>query len=205
MPKLFYWQKLPHFFPPGGTYFITYRLAGSAPKEKIALIEAEREAAIMKFVKPGDKVNDLSKEDIYQLYFEKIDFCVDTNLNEPYWLQQDAAAKIIADSLHFLSQSDVKLWAFCIMPNHVHVLFDTKKLEADVVKIMQQHKSFTAKLCNKILSRGGQFWERESYDHVVRNGKFDSTVNYILNNPVKAGFVINWKDWKWSYINPALL
>ena len=53
--------------------------------------------------------------------------------------------------------------------------------------------------CNSILFRRGQFWEHESFDHVIRAGKFSATIMYVLNNPVKAGLVKHWKDWRWNY------
>jgi len=47
--------------------------------------------------------------------------------------------------------------------------------------------------------------EQESFDHVIRAGKFDATVRYVLNNPVKAGLVKDWRDWRWNYCRKELL
>ena len=91
------------------------------------------------------------------------------------------------------------------MPNHVHLLFSLKDDKQDMFRIMQCHKSFTAKEANRVLNLAGQFWEHESYDHVVREGEFENIVSYILNNPVKATFVKEWEEWKWNYLNPVLV
>lgn len=57
-----------------------------------------------------------------------------------------------------------------------------------VTKILQDLKRFTARECNKILNRSGTFWQHESYDHVVRDyNELQRIVEYVLNNPVKAG------------------
>jgi REP element-mobilizing transposase RayT len=65
---------------------------------------------------------------------------------------------------------------------------------------MQSLKWYTAKECNKILNCTGQFWQHESYDHVVRNEEeLNRIIEYILNNPVKAGLVETHEDWKWNY------
>ncbi|HCA80801.1 MAG TPA: hypothetical protein DEP53_13820 [Bacteroidetes bacterium] len=65
---------------------------------------------------------------------------------------------------------------------------------------MQSLKRHTAREANKILGRRGAFWQDESYDHVIRNSEeLERIVLYVLHNPVKAGFVKNWRDWKWSY------
>lgn len=72
--------------------------------------------------------------------------------------------------------------------------------------IMQSLKGFTARKCNLALGRSGQFWQHESYDHVVRNqAEWERTIKYVLNNPVKAGLVEKWQDWKWSYCRSSAL
>ena len=66
--------------------------------------------------------------------------------------------------------------------------------------IMHSLKSWTANQANGLLGRNGQFWEHESYDHVVRSDEeFHRVVNYVLNNPVKAGLVRDWREWRWSW------
>ncbi len=46
----------------------------------------------------------------------------------------------------------------------------------------------------------------ESYDHVIRTAdELERTIQYVLNNPVKAGLVASWEEWPWSYIKPGLL
>jgi len=67
---------------------------------------------------------------------------------------------------------------------------------------MKSLKGFTAREANKALHRQGAFWETESYDHWVRDdAELDRIVTYVLNNPVKAGFVRHWQDWPHSYWN----
>ena len=63
----------------------------------------------------------------------------------------------------------------------------------------------TARFCNLELNRSGNFWQHESYDHVVQTEEeLSRTILYILNNPVKAGLVTDGKDWKYTYFNPDL-
>jgi putative transposase len=71
--------------------------------------------------------------------------------------------------------------------------------------IMQSLKGYTARKCNEQLGRSGEFWQHESFDHIVRNEEeFVGILDYVLNNPVKAGMVCAWQDWKWSYSRPSL-
>ena len=82
------------------------------------------------------------------------------------------------------------LVAFCIMPNHVHIIF---KQDRELPTIMQQIKGATAYRINKMLNKKGRFWEGSYYDTIVRDEKhFDTVYHYVKNNPLKAGL----KDFK---------
>jgi len=104
------------------------------------------------------------------------------------------------------------------MSNHVHTVFKPflndqslhmvegshplmyESADPTLGVIMKSLKGYTAREANKILMRRGAFWEPESYDHFVRSdAEYERVINYVLNNPVKAGLVKNWSDWKWNW------
>jgi len=65
---------------------------------------------------------------------------------------------------------------------------------------MKSLKGYTARKANRLLNRTGEFWAHESYDHFVRNAaEWERIEAYILNNPVKAKLIDDWREWKWSY------
>lgn len=69
----------------------------------------------------------------------------------------------------------------------------------DTLKLL---KGRTARRCNQALGRDGKFWHHESYDYVIRDqGEYERIVWYVMNNPVKAGLVENWEDWKFTYVS----
>lgn len=87
-------------------------------------------------------------------------------------------------------KSFYNLVAFCVMPNHVHILF---KQNDELKKIMKVLKGSTSFHINKILERKGTFWEENYYDKVIRDeDHFHTVYDYIKNNAVKA----NLKDAK---------
>lgn len=199
MQKPFYRQKLPHKQADDAIYFVTYRLYGSIPISVIQQLQLEYEQSVKQLI--ADKQYTSANEyKLQKKYFARYDSFLDNSLNEPHWLQQTEIAQVVYDSLSHLATTEIELYSFTIMSNHVHVLLSLTKSEIDLYKIMQSHKSFTDKKCNTILQREGQFWEAESYDHIVRAGEFDNIVNYILQNAVKAGLVKKWEDWKWTYL-----
>ena len=80
------------------------------------------------------------------------------------------------------------------------------KYHPDLSKIMQSLKRHTARQANIVLGREGPFWQDESYDRVIRdNEEYFRTVRYVLENPVKAGLVLQWNEWQWTYCKPDVL
>jgi len=200
--KNYYERNLPHIQPENGTFFLTYRLYGSIPISVIREFKARYDGILR--INHAITSNRLRR--LQMSYFLSFDNCLDREFNEPYWLKEPDVAEIVFQSLLFNNKKEYDLWAFTIMPNHVHALLTLKEGSMPLFKILQNHKRYTAGQCNKVLKRTGYFWEHETYDHLVKSeNEFSQIVEYILNNPVKAGFVKDWDQWKWNYISPALL
>ena len=137
----------------------------------------------------------------WKKYFYKIDNLLIKYKNSPKYLKQPKIATIVESSLKYHDSADYDLLCYCIMPNHVHLIFTLLDDARSLDKIMFSVKRYTAGEANKILNRSGQFWQHESYDHIVRNEKaLYNIINYVINNPVDAGLVIKWQDWKWTYL-----
>ena len=199
--KYFYTRKLPHWQPAEETFFVTYRLAGSLP---ISVISNLKQWYILQKNNPENQTHE-RKEIIREDYFNSFEKELEKNLNEPHWLKKDEVAGIVLDSLLFNNNKQYTLWCTCIMSNHVHVLLSILSNSPLLNVVLQNHKKFTAVQSNKILNRSGVFWAEESYDTLIRNdAHFFHSVNYIIQNPVKAGLVKNWIEWKWTYIHPEL-
>jgi REP element-mobilizing transposase RayT len=125
----------------------------------------------------------------------------------PTWLKKDNVAHIVRDTLHFYDDKRYDLYAYCIMANHVHLVFkhidNLKDAKYPITDIMHSIKSYTALQCNRILNREGAFWQIESYDRVIRNqDELETKIRNTLNNPVKAELTKHWKDWPFSYCKP---
>jgi REP element-mobilizing transposase RayT len=102
------------------------------------------------------------------------------------------------DSLLFHHDKKYKLHAWVIMPNHIHFLA-TPFEDVDLREIAHSLKSYIAHEANKLLNRTGQFWQHEPFDRYLRNRKhFVSVIEYIENNPVKAGLCNRAAGWRYS-------
>jgi len=102
-------------------------------------------------------------------------------------------AGTMAAALRFREGKHYRLLAWCIMPNHVHVvarLFPGQEL----ARVVKAWKDFSAKAANQTLGRKGRFWQREYYDRMIRNeDELDRSIRYVLENPARAGL----KNWIW--------
>lgn len=206
--KIYYKRRLPHWQPPGAEYFVTYRLHGSIPQTILfewrkSLDEAYR-ALDEKSLDAQARA--AARYQLQRRYFAWFDDYLDQQSGGPHWLTEPGRAKIVLDSLMWCHERFFKLWAVCLMSNHVHILFTHLPEAPELNRIMMQHKAYTARLCNRSLNRLGAFWQEESYDHVVRNhAEFWRIVHYILNNPVKAGLVRDWQEYRWNWLAAELL
>ena len=114
------------------------------------------------------------------------------------WLRDGRVADQVENALLHFDGVRYRLLAWVIMPNHVHALIGTM-LGFPLEGVMHSWKSFTAKKINRILGRSGQVWEQDYFDRYIRDEKHLATVvDYIEQNPVKAGLVDSAHEWRWS-------
>lgn len=186
----FHRRNLPHLYYKGGEYFITFRLADSLPLKQILQLREE--------LKLTNEELSIKEKRI----FKKYDELLDQNEYGGNVLSNELIAKLIRDKLHSLDGSVYKLICYCIMPNHVHLVFRLLSETQSVSGVMKLIKGSTSRECNKVLNKTGKFWQVESFDRLIRDAyEMYNIINYVLNNPVKAGLVSKPEDWKYSYCN----
>lgn len=105
---------------------------------------------------------------------------------------------MVQDALLHFDGDRYRLLAWCLMPNHVHVVVEMIEGHS-LSDVMRSLKSFTARRANALLQRAGAFWHPDYFDRYMRDDDhLARTVTYIENNPVKAGLAIAPTDWPWS-------
>jgi putative transposase len=206
-PKIFYRRRLPHFQPPGETFHVTFRLAGSLPRAAIIGLQQERDEFKNRMQKTSNSGEQKRlRREWNARYFGHFDAYLNVVSEGPFWLRNPQVADLVSAAIRFRDHGVYELLSFCVMPTHVHMLVMVQRSDASLYRILQSLKSYTARQANLILGRSGAFWHHESYDHVVRDdAELYRTIRYILNNPVSAGLCKHWRDWKWSYVKVGLL
>ena len=125
MIKTEYRNRLPHIAPIGATFFVTFRLADSLPQTVVAELKREYDrikAKLRKEKPPGWKELLLQER---KRFFGKYDYQLDQLKYGECYLQRKEVAQIMVDRLQEFNGKFYDLLAFCIMPNHVHILIDT--------------------------------------------------------------------------------
>jgi putative transposase len=205
---IYYRRSLPHIHPDGYPLFITFRLADSLPIDVLRDLQTQRE-------RERNALKNPSPDEIYEIekkHFSRYDSWLDRCAFGPRWLEHENIADAVSEKIRSMNSKYFQLLAYCIMPNHVHLLIESivvgshhqgKTSKYPVTDTLRLLKGNTARACNLKLKRSGHFWQHESYDHYVRDEQeLERIIKYILNNPVKARLVKEWTDWRFNYVNP---
>lgn len=214
--KEFYRQDLPHLQPLGAAFFVTFRLRGSIPIIRLLELRERYEESLKRL--KGDVNYDEVCARIRSEYFFQYERLLEEINDGPRYLALESVGELVAEQLHRFDGDLYDLIAYSIMSNHVHILIDSSiqlpthmdvsNLEClniePLQNIMKRIKGPSAIYANRLLNRSGKFWQRESYDHVIRNAReFKNIAAYILNNPVKAGVVVEWQEHRFIYLKPG--
>ncbi|MBD2752126.1 transposase [Spirosoma validum] len=210
-----YYRQLPHWQHIGATFFVTFNLRGAIPHDVYERLQEEKELAFSRIEKSGSNTDQLYKEHIR--HFARVDHILDTCQHGPNWLAHAEVADLVKTKLHEFDNIHYELLAYCIMPNHVHIVVDMA-IQLDLLNpseaihaenytqlflVLKRIKGGSARVANLFLNRTGAFWQPEYYDHYVRDSaELNRIINYVLQNPVKAGLTENWQDWPHTYLSP---
>ncbi len=184
--------NLPHWTRDGANYAVTFRLADSLPQSAVEKLRAEERQLDRQQSRGYMPMTREEEKRLAQLKSEEYQQLLDKGYGECLLKRADAA-EIVAKSLKYFDGIRYRLWAWCVMPNHVHAavqVFEPHTLSS----VLHSWKSFSAKEVNKLLGRSSMLWQAESYDHLIRDeAEFQHCLRYILENPAKAGL----SSWKW--------
>lgn len=184
---------LPHCNSSHVLQSITYRLSDSLPREKLHQLEAE-----LRYLPEGRR--EAARR-------QQIEAWMDAGMGCCALRHPDVARYVQDSFLHFHGER-YHLHAWCVMPNHVHVLIQPL---TDLASIVQGWKSFTArwilrnrKALGLDIPDRNTLWMREYWDRYIRDeNHYRKAVDYIHENPVKAGLCSRPEAWPWSSAGSA--
>ena len=133
------------------------------------------------------------------------------------FLAKDRTRQILADAVNRArTKMGFHVWAYVMMPEHVHLLIWPAKEVYSISSILQAIKQSVSRravgwlrannpsglrsLATGRRDKPYQFWqEGGGYDRNIRRGKaLGDIIGYIHHNPVKRGLATRAEDWLWS-------
>jgi REP element-mobilizing transposase RayT len=157
--RYFHRRNLPHLHYTEGDYFVTFRLKDSLP---LKLIEELRNSL------EKDQAELSVKE---KKLFKKYDDLLNLDKYGENYLLNKKVASIVKEVIGKYENKLYQVICYCIMPNHVHIVFtilDTGKTLSDIMKLI---KGSSAISINKLLNRKGNLWQAESFYRLIREEK----------------------------------
>jgi REP element-mobilizing transposase RayT len=179
--------RLPHWEKEAGLYFVTFHLADSLPKQVLEKISA-RYRVLETAKRTGANLLPDQKALVEEYSIKRIEEYFDRGIGACP-LREPPIGELVADALRFWHGNRYRLVAWCVMPNHAHVIFRLFPGQ-ELANIVRSWKTYTARKANHLLGRTGTFWQREYYDRLIReDGELDRAIEYVLSNPERAGLV----------------
>lgn len=136
-----------------------------------------------------------------------------------HWLPiftRPETVSILLNSFRFLQQENLKIYAWVILENHLHLIAQSD----DLAKHIQRFKSYTAKQILQLLVERNiktlldqfnfykkahktetqyQFWQEDTHPELIQNDEImRQKISYIHENPVKRGYVDLPEHWRYS-------
>lgn len=209
-----YKHALPHFQQPGQAYFVTWCLKDAVPKKALERYTTELEqlgdaifnrvsSRRLEIAAPDTQIEKLRMQyySLRKKYIKAYDDLLDAERHPAVDLSKLGNAKIIAEAIQFWEGRKLQNYAYTVMPNHIHWVFQLLENDEDgkpvyLQDVLQSVKRHTANRINKAEGRAGTLWQKESFDTTIRDEKhMYYAIEYTLNNPVSAGLVKDRKDW----------
>lgn len=173
--------------------FVTFRLADSIPKERLAEWDEERRRWLVargKITRPDlqETLAELTPEERVE-YLRQFGRRFHAMLDECHGtcaLRLPACGRMMEEVLLHFDGVRYLLGEYVVMPNHVHVLM-APLAGYGVNGIVRSWKAHSAVRINRLMGTKGQVWQRESFDHLVRDGaSLRGFERYVIENPGKA-------------------
>lgn len=100
---------------------------------------------------------------------------------------------------------DVRVYGWCLMANHVHLLLVPGDDAAGLSRLMKALAARATRYRNKLEGRSGTLWESRYKSSPVQTDRYLlACLRYIELNPVRAGLVADPADYPWSSFNARM-
>jgi putative transposase len=103
--------------------------------------------------------------------------------------------------MEWCGRCGVEIWAYCLMPNHVHLIAVPRSEEGLRLGIGEAHRRYS-RAVNFRQGWRGHLWQGRFASFVMDEPHLLAATRYIERNPLRAGLVPRAEDWPWSSAAP---
>lgn len=100
---------------------------------------------------------------------------------------------------HASGQHGVEIWAYCLMPNHVHIIAVPRDEDGLARTFRHVHRHYTGYV-NARLRTTGHLWQGRFSSVAMDEAHLHAALRYVALNPVRARLVARAEDWHWSSV-----
>lgn len=101
------------------------------------------------------------------------------------------------------SKHQVETWAYCLMPNHIHLVVVPESKDGLHLAIGEAHRRYTRRI-NFREGWRGHLWQGRFASFIMQERYLLTCARYVELNPVRAGLVTKPEDWPWSSAGPHI-
>ena len=207
-------KKQPHFQHIGATFSITLMAHDAVPKIMLERLQEERKIALAQVLAENPVEEQRLRAKIHGHYEERLEALLNQHAQQEHPFKSETIAGIVMDQIVKYQGRYYTLDAVCIMSNHIHLLVDFSlqvpvnwqggalSVYKNVSNVVGYIKGGASYRVNKETDYNKPLWAKGYYDRYIRSPKhYDQALAYIINNPVKAGIVDDWREYPLTCVN----
>ncbi len=105
-----------------------------------------------------------------------------------------AYIELLAESC---AKASTEVWAYCLMPNHVHLILVPSHPDGLRAALGEAHRRYTRRV-NRREGWRGHLWQERFHSFPLDDPHLAAAARYVERNPVRAGLTKRPEDWVWS-------
>jgi putative transposase len=119
------------------------------------------------------------------------------NRRQPVFFSDDDYATYVALLAEGCRAAHVAVWAYCLMPNHVHLILVPRDADGLRAALGETHRRYTRHV-NLREDWRGYLWQGRFASVAMDGPHVLAAARYVELNPVRVGLVRRARDWRWS-------
>jgi putative transposase len=119
------------------------------------------------------------------------------NRRQPTFFSEGDYAAYLNLLRYWCGRSETAVWAWCLMPNHVHLILVPGQEDGLRAALAETHRRYTW-LVNRREGWSGHLWQSRFASFPMDEAHVHACLGYVELNPVRAGLVAAPEDWRWS-------